>query len=111
MLKEYQPFENAEELWFWFCRSLILRRSGLRGKTSEYYGCMRICEISDIERLLHRLKILGLISNRHLRVMCKWGKLETPPYYDIRAKRSEIRLWEEGIKILDSASREKGIIR
>ena len=111
MTKEYQTFENAEELWFWFCRSLILRRAGLRGKTSEYYGSARICEIADIERLLRRLKISGVITNRHLRVMCKWGKLERAPYYDIRAKRSEIRLWEEGMNMLDYASRLKGIIQ
>ena len=50
------------------------------------------------------------ITNRHLRVMFKWGNWECPPYYDSRAKRSEIRLWDESLRVLEIYLREKGII-
>lgn len=50
------------------------------------------------------------ITRRHLRVMMKWGQLECPPYYDCRAKRSEIRLWDEGLHALEICLTEKGIL-
>ena len=50
------------------------------------------------------------ITNRHLRVMVKWGQLECSPYYHYRAKRSEIRLWDEGLHALEGWLLSKGII-
>ena len=88
MREIYEPFDNAEEVWFWFCRSLDARGDGLRSR-SDYPG---------------------EITNRCLRVMSKWGMLGTPPYYDGRAKRSEIRLWEYGIGIFDFYLKTKGIL-
>ena len=110
MSRECRDFENAEEVWFWFCRSMMARAEGLRGRGIDYLGYIRKCEICDIERLIKRLKAAKLISNRQLRVLIKWGKLDTAPYYDRRAKRSEIRLWESAINTFDSALKAKGIL-
>ena len=90
MREIYEPFDNAEEVWFWFCRSLDAR--------------------GDVSRMLKRMRARGEITNRCLRVMSKWGMLGTPPYYDGRAKRSEIRLWEYGIGIFDFYLKTKGIL-
>ena len=111
MSKEYKEFENAEEIWFWFCLSIKIRAYGVRSRKDEYWGYKRKCEVCDIERIIKRLKMTHSITNRHLRVMAKWGMLRTPPYYDSRAKRSEIRLWEEGIKALENALRAKEILQ
>ena len=109
MREIYEPFDNAEEVWFWFCRSLDARGDGLRSR-SDYPGKCRSIEIGVVSRLLNRMRAVGEITNRCLRVMSKWGMLGTPPYYDGRAKRSEIRLWEYGIGIFDFYLKTKGIL-
>ena len=109
MREIYEPFDNAEEVWFWFCRSLDARGDGLRSK-SDYPGKCRSIEIGDVSRILKRMRARGEITNRCLRVMSKWGMLGSPPYYDGRAKRSEIRLWEYGIGIFDFYLKTKGIL-
>ena len=110
MSNEYKDFENIEDLWFWFCRSIEARADGLRSRNNDYVGYVRKCEISDIERILKRLKAAGYITNRHLRIMAKWGRARVSPYYHPRAKRSEIRLWEEGLLALESVLQAKGIL-
>lgn len=96
MREDYEAFENAEEVWFWFCGSMLARGDGLRSN-SDYCGKPRGCELADIQRIIKKMKYNHHLSNRHLRVMFKWGSLLQPPYYHKSAKRSEIRLWEEAI--------------
>jgi hypothetical protein len=105
----YEPFESAEEVWFWFCSSMVARNTGLRAR-GDYGGRERCCEINDIYRIIKRIKMRKHISNRHLRVLVKWGSMSVPPYYERRAKKSEIRLWSEAIGVLEFYFREKGII-
>ena len=109
MREIYEPFDNAEEVWVWSCRSLDARGDGLRSR-SNYPGKCRSIEIGDVSRILKRMRARGEITNRCLRVMSKWGMLGTPPYYDGRAKRSEIRLWEYGIGIFNFYLKTKGIL-
>ena len=109
MREIYEPFDNAEEVWFWFCRSLDARGDGLRSR-NDYPGKCRSIEIGDVSRILKRMRARGEITNRCLRVMSKCGMLGTPPCYDGRAKRSEIRLWEYGIGIFDFYLKTKGIL-
>lgn len=91
MKEYYEPFENAEEVWFWFCGSIVARGDGLRSK-SDYWGKIRNCEISDIYRIIKKMKQNHHLSNRHLRVMSYWGEKQQSPWYEPRAKRSDIRL-------------------
>lgn len=100
MKEEYEPFNNAEEVWFWFCSSLQARGDGLRSRT-DYWGKPRCCEISDIVRIIKQMKRQKYISNRHLRVMSDWGARQESPWYNHRAKRSEVRLWDEGLRNFD----------
>ena len=109
MNEQYEPFDNAEEVWFWFCASIITRGDGLRSK-SNYKGKKRLCEIGDISQIIKKMKSCGDVSNRHLRVMYNWGGELNPPYYDKRAKRSEVRLWEESLQVFDMYLKQKGIL-
>ena len=70
MREIYEPFDNAEEVWFWFCRSLDARGDGLRSR-SDYPGKCRSIEIGDVSRILKRMRAHGEITNRCLRVMSK----------------------------------------
>ena len=110
MIKEYEPFDNAEQVWFWFCGCLIAQEDGCLRARQNYTGKIRKCEVSDIYRIIKILHQNHQISNRQLRVMMKWGQAETSPYYDYRAKRSEIRLWDDGIKKLETTLVSKGIL-
>ena len=74
MREIYEPFDNAEEVWFWFCRSLDARGDGLRSR-NDYPGKCRSIEIGDVSRILKRMRARGEITNRCLRVMSKWGML------------------------------------
>ena len=65
---------------------------------------------NDIYMILKKMHFQDHITNRHLRVMSRWGKYQIPPYYDRRAKRSEIRLWEEAIRCFDTRLRQQGIL-
>lgn len=48
MREDFEPFENAEEVWFWFCTSASARSEGLRSK-SDYWGKPRCCELPDTD--------------------------------------------------------------
>lgn len=110
MRNDYEPFDNAEQVWFWFCGCLIARGSGLRS-CNDYEGKPRNCEVADIYRIVKKMRLNRQITNRHLRTIMKWGNKEYPPHYDSRAKRSEIRLWDEAMRIFEFYLREKGIVQ
>lgn len=107
MREDYVPFDNAEEVWSWFCSSLSARSDGIRSK-SDYWGVSRICELADIHNIIKIMKKNHHISNRHLRVMIKWGSEQNSQFY--RIKRSEIRLWEEGIRNFEVYLKHKKIL-
>lgn len=109
MTDNYKPFDNAEEVWFWYCNCLVIREDGLRSK-GEHNGTPRICEVSDIAKIIKYMRMRSEVSPRHLRVMYRFGALNVPPYYDKRAKNSEVNLWDEGIKIFESYLLAKRII-
>lgn len=109
MYERYEPFDNAEEVWFWYCACMQARADGSRGRC-DYVGPLRPCEVGDIYKIIKKLKLDHSLTNRHLRVMFTWGIQHCPPYYDRRAKRSHITLWEEGIRSLEAVLIEKNII-
>lgn len=108
MRGEYQAFENAEEVWFWFC-ACLQARDGVRSR-SDYAGVPRPCEVADISCIIKQLHYERRLSNRHLRVMYRWGAVHCAPYADRRSKRSEIRLWCESMQELEAVFRNKRII-
>ena len=109
MSDDFEPFDNAEQVWFWFCGCMAVRNGSLRGR-EDYKKVRRNVEIADIYRIIKKMKFHHEITNRELRIMTKWGSLNIPPYYDKYAKRSEIRLWEQGIKHLEKHLKDKRII-
>lgn len=110
MREDYEPFNSAEEVWFWFCASLEARGDGLRSR-SDYWGKLRACEISDIYRIIKQMRQYHYLSQRHLRVMTKWGERQISPWYEPRAKRSEIRLWEEAMRCFEAFLINKKILQ
>ena len=94
---------------FWVFK-IIPNNMILQFSCNDFKGKIRNCEVADIYRIIKKMKLNHQITNRHLRVMVKWGQLECSPYYHYRAKRSEIRLWDEGLHALEGWLLSKGII-
>lgn len=109
MREIYEPFNNVEEVWFWFCNSLQARGDGLRSR-SDYPGAERNCEIGDIYRVIKTMRFHNQITNRHLRIMSKWGNIGIAPYYERSAKCSEVKLWDYGMCVLNVYLQNKGIL-
>ena len=56
------------------------------------------------------LRRQGKLRLRQLNTMYRWGAMHCSPYYDRRAGRIEVRLWDEGLRCLEPLLRSKGII-
>lgn len=54
MRNDYEPFENAEQVWFWFCGCLMVREEGGLRSRGDYAGKPRKCEIADIYRIVKK---------------------------------------------------------
>ncbi|MCW9034758.1 MAG: hypothetical protein OQJ97_11115 [Rhodospirillales bacterium] len=109
--KNYQivPFHNAEEAWFWFSRCQNLRNEGARfGEGTKQRT--RPCDPDDVYREVQRLKRKGILHKRHLSVLGKFGKLETPPDPRHYEEEPEARLWDEALDRLTTPLKTKGII-
>ena len=94
---DYEPFENAEQVWFWFCGCITTCRGGLRSRT-DYPTKQRGIEIGDIQCIIKRLKW----SDGVLKVMFKWGISGYSPHHHCRASKHEERLWDLGIRELEA---------
>ncbi len=111
LIKDYPvaPFLDAEEAWFWFSRCQNLRALGgcTQGDAPQF---VRPCEPDDVYRIVRKLERKGLLHKRHIRVLGKFGSLETPP--DPRSHEEEplARLWEEALDRLTTPFKLKGII-
>lgn len=106
----YRDFAGVEEVWFWFCSSVTAKQLGTLRSQSNYVSIPRVCEISDIYKILQKMKYDGTITNQHLRIMVKWGTKFESPLGSKRAKRSEIAIWTQGLQNLEKYLIEKGIL-
>ena len=102
---DYEPFENAEQIWFWFCGCLLAHEGGLRSRT-DYPTKQRGIEVGDIQCII---KKLGW-SKGMLKVMFKWGGLGYSPHHQNRASKREEWFWDLGIKELEGQLLAKEIL-
>ncbi len=105
----FEPFQNAEEVWFWFCGGIISRTEGIRQR-GKCLNKNREIEVADVCRILKKMKQHHLITNRDLRIMFKWGCTGCSPYYNSRAKSSEIKSWHKGICGFEMCLKNKGLL-
>ena len=101
---------NAEHVWFWYCKCQSVKEIEGCHNIRNSYDEERPCELSDIYRIVKRLKISSFLKRKHLRVMLKFGDLQTPPSKKFGDRRIEEILWEEAMNILSVPLKEKGII-
>lgn len=104
-----QPFDTAEEAWFWFIQSYQARSEGARFGADR--GHMpRPCEPLDILRILDRLWRQRMIVRDHLFVLRHYGKRLLPPNPNRRREAQAYVLWHQALNVLEDALVCKGIV-
>ncbi len=104
-----QPFDSAEEAWFWTMAALVARRDGARYGANK--GLVsRPCDPDDVVRCLDALYRQQKITLAHARVLRLWGERQTAPSPLVAAERQDHRLWVEALGRLAWPFRAKGIL-
>ena len=108
-LDKVQPFQSADEAWFWTMSALVARRDGARIVSGR--GLVsRPCEPDDVVKCLDRLYRQRRIDLAHARIMRIWGERGTAPDPTVLRERGDYRLWSEAMERLDWPLRMKGIV-
>lgn len=108
-LRPTAPFASAEEAWFWFARCQRLRREGGRLE-ADAATVARPCDPDDVCRAALGLRRVGVIRNRHLAVLARFGLGERPPDGRRRDEADAARLWDEALDRMTTVLRAKGIV-
>jgi hypothetical protein len=103
-----EPFETAEEAWFWFMRAHRARRDGQRFEGGG--GMMRPCEADDIYLAAVTLVRAGVLKALHLRVLLDFGTRDRAPDARLRDEARPARLWDEALDRMATVLRRKGIL-
>ncbi len=101
-------FDSAEEAWFWFCR--YDERIGYKSNNSNF-KIIRPCQLDDIYIVVSRLYIARKISERHLKTLIKYGRLQIVPDERILEEQEEALWWSDAMDKLEIVLIKKGIVK
>jgi hypothetical protein len=104
-----QPFNSADEAWFWTMAALVARREGAR-YTARKGRVQRPCDPDDVVKCLDRLYRQRRIDLVHARILRVWGERQRPPNPAHSGERCDWRLWREALDRLEWPLRVKGIV-
>ena len=107
--KVAEPFDSAEEAWFWFIAAYQARLDGAQIRAGMA-KVPRPCEPIDIIRLVDRLYRQRMLLIEHMRVLLHYGKRHhAPDGRRPRETKAEI-LWQQAMEVLEYNFRAKGIV-
>ncbi len=101
-------FESAEEAWFWFCK--YDARTGYKAKTS-ICKVVRPCFLDDIYIVVSKLYLARKISERHLKTIIKYGRMQMIPDERIVDEQEEALWWSDAMDKIETILIKKGIVR
>ncbi|MBD5398134.1 hypothetical protein HDR60_01345 [bacterium] len=101
-------FECAEDAWFWYCK--YEKRNPYKSNNSNKV-IVRPCMLDDIYLSVVKLYLAKKISERHLKTLIKYGRLQCPPDSRIKDEEMEALWWDDAIDKLETVLRKKGIVR
>jgi len=108
------PFDNVEDAWFWGLQGYLERLSGAR-VVAGMALVSRPCEPGDIIRCFNRLVAEGKITEQQRPVMLRCGQQMMAPDRgradNERRINADARHWEQGLFMLRSALKARGIVR
>ena len=99
-------FENAQEVWFWFC----FCESIPKGYNENTNYAVRPCETSDIAIIIKRLIIEKKLSQEHLKVLSLYGLKQIEPSEKYGEPAHHCFLWKQALERLSKVFLSKGII-
>ncbi len=101
-------FESAEEAWFWFCKYDAMEKH--KTKSS---GCkvVRPCFLDDIYIVVSKLYLARKISERHLKTLIKYGRMQMAPDERIVDEQDEALWWSDAMDKIETVLIKKGIVR
>lgn len=104
-----EPFDNAEEAWFWAMGCLVAREDGARFVAG--LGLReRPCLPDDLIVSAERMGAAGRLNPSHLQVLAGYGRRLLAPDSRARSEQGAARLWNEALDLLSTVWRRKGIV-
>ena len=104
---QYEPFQNAEQLWFWFLYSKSVQNNYSHGRATS---TRRPCELIDVETLITKLYLCGKLNDEHLSVMKKFGDRRRAPHQYIWSENHDAAIWRTAMETIDAAATSRGWI-
>jgi len=105
-----EPFESAEEAWFWFIAAMKAKEDGARVVAGQSLY-LRPCEPVDILKTLDRLYRNRQLTMEHFYVLKHYGIRHMAPDVHRPKEARAYSLWEEAMTKLEMALEAKGIVR
>lgn len=104
-----EPFQSAEEAWFWFMRSEKARAE--RAKADHTKSVFdRPCDPDDLFRWIKQLHGSGDLTSAHLLVMGQYGFLDRHPDREVEGEVIDFIVWTDAFDTLEPTLLEKGVI-
>lgn len=104
-----QPFQNAEEVWFWFVQANQAKLDGARISATAS-KIKRPCEPIDILRIMDRLHRDQRLTIEHFKVLRFYGlRQEAPDPWRPREAKAAL-LWREALRSLEDRFVQKKIV-
>ncbi len=100
-------FDSAEEAWFWYCK--YEEKSFSKSNSSN--KIIRPCYLDDIYIVVSKLYLARKISERHLKTLIKYGKMQVVPDHRILEEQEEALWWDDAMDKLETILMKKGIVR
>jgi len=104
-----QPFNDAEEAWFWFMQANEAKNQGAKIQSGMAI-VPRPCQPNDIMSVISRLHRNRRLTMDHLRVMKHYGLRMMPPEKHRSQEAGAYRLWTEAMDRIHDVLESKGIV-
>jgi hypothetical protein len=104
------PFDNAEDVWFWFIAAQQAKTEGAR-VTANMGKAIRPCEPIDILKILDRLYRNRTLTMHHFKVMRHYGRRGFAPDCDHAQEQKAAQLWHDAFEQLEPIFIRKKIIK
>ena len=106
---EGMSFHTVEEAWMWSVQATIARHEGAR-VVAGLGNTVRPCEPVDVMRVVSRLNRDGVLSDRHVSVLVRYGRRRSAPDARRRQEFHDARLWDDALDKVTGPLRERGIV-
>ncbi len=102
-----EKFQSAEQLWFWFLYSKSMQ-NGFSYRAAN--STKRPCEILDVETMITKLFLAGLLNENQLETMKKFGDKRRAPHQHIWTENKDAARWKSAMMVIHNNAKKRGWI-